>query len=314
MKMLKSSVPFAFAIMVAACFYTGCSDTSSLAGTAEEPNELAKNDIDLRSSSSSESSSSVPESSSSIKTPASSATSSDAKSSSSVIPSSSSISSSSSKPEPQSSSSKDPDDFAFNSSASEDPQKTPAMDTTSLEYYIAQFGLVDPELNNSVLASRIAYEISVPPPQGNDSNTQSTPPTAQTTEFDVPWPAVFVKQNIYALEHYFPAFAKENAALIDSIAKGTASDSCKLYMQNTWGNSHSIGHFLGAVTRDTVIVYDIAAGNCTETTQDRRIRFLFRYCGEFKSHPEIVHITLDAHIPEDKCPVQKQDAEWYNER
>jgi hypothetical protein len=81
-------------------------------------------------------------------------------------------------------------------------------------------------------------------------------------------------------------------------------------VQSVWGDSKTIGFVLANVSRDTVSIIDIANSNCKETTENKVYRFLFRYCGEIDSRPEIVHTTVAANIPADKCPVQRTAAEW----
>lgn len=286
MKKLSLYVLIACESLLFALLFAGCSENTSVAGTAEEPNEFA---IELESSSSNgESSSSNEEFSSSAMI----------SSSSKVVSSSSETISSSSEPLPSSSS------FVEMSSSSRVSDMKPV--NSSLESYMAQFGLDSIQFMDGMLAAR--SERYQAPPTSADPDHQS----ASATEFDGPWPIAFVQQNIYALRDFFPEAYMEYAGLVDSIKNGTASDSCKLYMLNVQGNSKSIGFVIADISRDTVDVLAISAESCKIKTDKRVFRFLFRYCGEIDSRPEIVYTTVEADIPADKCPAQ-DDAEWISD-
>lgn len=245
MKESSLYVLLACGILLFALLCAGCSDNPSVAGTAEEPNELAQNE-------------------------------------------------SSSSSEPQQSSSSDIGPGIVQ------------RDSASLEFYIEQFGIDSLQFNGGVLAAMADYDMKPPPQSSVDPGNQP----AMATEFDTPWPHAIVKQNVEALNDLFPKANEQFANLVDSIREGIASDSCKLYVQSVWGDSKTIGFVLANVSRDTVSIIDIANSNCKETTENKVYRFLFRYCGEIDSRPEIVHTTVAANISADKCPVQRTAAEW----
>ena len=245
MKKLDLSIPFALAALLTAILCAGCSDNPSVAGTAEEPNELAQGE-----------------------------------------------SSSSSEP--------------LQSSSSEKGSESVRRDTTSLEFYIEQFGIDSLQFNGGVLAATADFDMKPPTQSTQDPDHQA----ARETEFDTPWPHAIVKQNVEALNDLFPKANEQFAGLVDSIRNGTTSDSCGLYVQSVWGDSKTIGFILADVSRDPVSIIDIASSRCKETTENKVYRFLFRYCGEIDSHPEIVHTTVQVDIPADKCPDQRTAAEW----
>lgn len=305
-----------------ACLNFGCSESTKITGTAEEPNEFA---IVLSSSSIAVSSESVVSSSSEFLPPddgknssssfekvessSSSLENSGAKSfavesSSSVEPevSSSSIASevssssqeqiSSSSVEESSSSAPPPQGGTMSSSSVENPN--------SLKNYIDELGLNINQVYEGAMATKLTEE--------TDSDT--APGQAAATEFDGPWPHRFVKQNIGALEYFFPDAADEYAGLIDSIKAGQAEDGCWLYMMNVYGNDKSVGYVLADVSENKVVVLDISAGECPNSAVNKTFRFLFRYCGVIATSPEIEHVEVDLNIPEGSCPDFGRESEW----
>jgi len=325
MKMLKPSIPFAFAAMITACFYIGCSDNSSLAGTAEEPNEIAYQDQvsssskepdtlipssseRIRSSSSSSKEPAKPKSSSSVKD-------NDRPDTSSSAPASSSSSEkppqgiqppdgdmpfdgndkSSSSSVPSSSSFKDPGDGDTHTP----PQSSTPDNPLSLSDYIAIFGLEDMTFDTTVMASIATKE---------DTSSPQQPPAAQTTEFDRIGVHQFVKQNIYALNDLFPIAAKQYKELAAAIANDSAE--CGLYLLNIRGSSENVGHLLTKVTPDSMTVVDIVAPNCTTNTNGKLVRFLFSYCGDVDSDPEIVRTSVISDVPMKQCPDRLTGNEW----
>ena len=305
-----------------ACLNFGCSESTKITGTAEEPNEFA---VVLSSSSIAVSSESVVSSSSEFLPPddgknssssfekvessSSSLENSGAKSfavesSSSVEPevSSSSIASevssssqeqiSSSSVEESSSSMAPPQGGKLSSSSFANPN--------SLDHYVDELGLNINQVYEGAMATKLTEE--------PDSDT--APGQAAATEFDGPWPHRFVKQNIGALEYFFPDAADEYAGLIDSIKTGQAEDGCWLYMMNVYGNDKSVGYVLADVSENKVVVLDISAGECPNSAVNKTFRFLFRYCGVIATSPEIEHVEVDLNIPEGSCPDFGRESEW----
>ena len=315
--MNKLKILFASFAMVLLC--TGCSESDKLAGTAEEPNELAYQDQESSSSEQIKSSSSSSEreksSSSSSKEPAKPKSSSSSKapekpSTSSSAPGSSSSSelppdgndpfdgdkneSSSSSKIPASSSSKDPDD---GDTQSPPTQTTPKQPT--LSDYIAYFGLEDMPFDTTVMASVAMRE---------ESSSPQDPPSAQASEFDRVGAHQFVKQNIAALSTYFPQAAKQYSELVEAIANDSAE--CGLYLLNIRGSNETAGHLLTGVSADTMTVVDIVAPNCQKNTSGKLVRFLFSYCGDVDRDPVIKRTSVTSDIPANRCPDKLMGSEW----
>ncbi len=281
MKMINLSMSIALVAFIAVCFCAGCSDSHKLTGTAEETNEFA-----FVVSSSSFSSSSLENSG---------VGSSAVESSSSVEPevsSSSQKQESSSSEEGSSSSVGAPQSGTQSSSSLENPN--------SLEYYIEELGLNVNQLYENVLAAGLTEE--------KDSDT--APGQAVATEFDGPWPHQFVKENIGVLPYFFPEAADEYAGLVDSIESGLADSGCGLYMMNVYGNEKAIAYVIADITADKIVVMDVSAGSCPNSAVNKIFRFLFRYCGEMESRPEIEHVEVNLNVSEGSCPDFDMDGEW----
>ena len=308
------------ASFVAALLCAGCSDSDNLAGTAEEPNELAYQDQPIssskepdaqissssertkKSSSSSSKEPAKPKSSSSSKAPEKPDTSSSAPASSSSSelppegiqpPDENDKSSSSSVP--SSSSFKDPGDGDTHTP----PQSSTPENPPSLSDYIAIFGLEDMPFDTTVMASIATKE---------DTSSPQQPPAAQTSEFDRIGVHQFVKQNIYALSDLFPIAAKQYKELATAIANDSAE--CGLYLLNIRGSSENVGHLLTNVTPDSMTVVDIVAPNCMTNTNGKLVRFLFSYCGDVNSDPEIVRTSVTSDVPTKQCPDRLTGSEW----
>ena len=285
MKMINLSKPLALVSVIAVCFCAGCSDSPKLTGTAEETNEFA---FAVSSSSEEESSSSgmLPYSSSEKFSPESSSGKGDA------VSSSSQKQESSSSEEGSSSSVAAPQGGTQSSSSRENPN--------SLEYYIEELGLNVNQLYENVLAAGLTEE--------KDSDT--APGQAMATEFDGPWPHQFVKENIGALPYFFPEAADEYAGLVDSIESGLADSGCGLYMMNVYGNEKAVAYVVADITADKIVVMDVSAESCPNSAVNKIFRFLFRYCGEMESRPEIEHVEVDLNVSEGSCPDFDMDSEW----
>lgn len=324
--MNKLKIFFASFAMVLLC--TGCSESDKLAGTAEEPNELAYQDQESSSSKEpdtliSSSSERVKSSSSSSEKTSSSSSSQEPvkpKSSSSVVDndkpgtsSSAPASSSSSEKPPQgiqppdendkSSSSSVPSSSSFKDPGDGDthtpPQSSTPENPPSLSDYIAIFGLEDMPFDTTVMASIATKE---------DTSSPQQPPAAQTSEFDGIGVHQFVKQNIYALQDLFPIAAKQYKELATAIANDSAE--CGLYLLNIRGSSENVGHLLTKVTPDSMTVVDIVAPNCMTNTNGKLVRFLFSYCGDVDRDPIIKRTSVTSDIPANRCPDKLMGSEW----
>lgn len=289
--MINLSKPLALVAFIAACFCAGCSDSPKLTGTAEETNEFA-----FVVSSSSEgaysSSDELLSSSSEISSSSERSSSSSSSSKGDAVSSSSLKQESSSSFEESSSSVAAPQGGTQSSSSRENPN--------SLEYYIEELGLNVNQLYENVLAAGLTEE--------KDSDT--APGQAMATEFDGPWPHRFVKENIGALLYFFPEAADEYAGLVDSIESGLADSGCGLYMMNVYGNEKAIAYVVADITADKIVVMDVSAGSCPNSAVNKIFRFLFRYCGEMESRPEIEHVEVNLNVSEGSCPDFDMDSEW----
>ena len=284
MKKFELYLLSASAILFAAIFAAGCSDSPSVAGTAEEPNELA---IELESSSSAEepssseavSSSGVTVSSSSVYSSAAVSSSGTVQSSSSVVESSSSRTVESSSGEVMSSSGKQQ---GGNDSGNN------ILDPTSLDFVLKAFGIEDYTFDSNVLALHTIV--------GNEGS--NSPPMA--TEFDGPGLHPIVRKEV--VEDFFPAAAKEQAGLIDSIVNGYMGDSCKLYMANIWDtDNNAVAYIVADIGKDTLTVVDVVMDGCEKSVASGDPRALVYYCGKINRRPTEVHIPVNASANGMRC-------------
>lgn len=308
--MRKNSL-FIIALFGIASLWVGCSDSQKVTGTSEEPNEIAENE----SSSSagpetiSSSSSKKVESSSSKDVASMSSSSSEVHfstdsqnfSSSVEIASSSSELASSSSSSVESSSSSEPPLFD-NSSSSSRPGTAEGVAPNTFGYYISMFALDSTAFDSSVMASAIVYE--EPPPASMPVSSSSTP-----KEFKVPGLHQFTKDNIDTLKLKFPTAVRKYKDLVTAIENGSAE--CNLYLYNVQGDVRTVGHVVANITADTITVLDIVSDKCSPTAEET-FGFLFTYCGEMNSEPELVRIAVESDIPANKCP-NGRVSEWIKE-
>lgn len=285
-------------------FFASCGDSGSFAGTSEDTNELAENissssQCDEENIPSSDSKTPIVEHSSSSGVRLDLSSSAMVSSSSSEqekgvpkISSSSKVQSSSSRYIP-SSSEKNP----------RDPVESNPMPKNTLESYLNDFKLDSSSFDGGVLSAKLDRNENL-----NASDPVNPPHSASATEFDGSWPHKFVKQNIGALDEFFPMAKKEYSEIITAIKNETLDANCGLYMLNVDGNENSAGFVLANVAKDTLTVLDIPVGKCNPT-QGITVRFLFYYCGELDSRPEINHVLVENNLS-DKCPVYKDEREW----
>ena len=307
---------FLIALFGIASLWVGCSDSGKLTGTSEEENEIiahggssSSSGPEAKSSSSlglsSSGTSSVfdgPESSSDLHENSSSS-SREGSSSSSI--SSSSVAPQSSSGETSESSSSEQPPF-FNSSSSGQSGGGPVEGTpnnpNTFGYYISVFALDSAAFDSTVMASAIVY---VEPPAASMPTSSSSTPK----QFREPGLHQFTKDNIDTLKLKFPTAVKRYKDLITAIENGNAE--CNLYLYNVQGSAQTAGHTLASITPDSVTVLDIVSENCNSTVEEI-FGFLFTYCGEMNSEPELVRVTVESDIPADKCPNGKT-TEWIKE-
>ena len=275
MKKYSLSALIAFAMLFCVSLFAGCSDSTAM-GTSEEGNEFA-------------------EKGSSIAT---------------VITSSSSgdsdelhIKSSSSRA--VSSSSRNPGTYApeTGSSSSEDKLANEgAAKPNSLKYYLSLLNLKSDAFDNAVLSTKRDYH----------GDGDSERPDAKVSEFDGPWPHKVVKQNVVALEKLFPTAVDDYSDIITAIKDETLDKKCGLYTFNVYGDGASAAFIVASIAKDTIKVLDIPAGKCNSISTNEMSRFLFYYCGELDSYPEIVHVPVENSLSA-KCSVLNSEIEWVKE-
>jgi len=279
-------------------FFAGCS-SDKIAGTSEETNEFA---YKVSSSSEEESSSSTAKSSSSSKAVSSSSrvvsSSSYMESSNSSLPGATS-SSTGVDVNNNSSSSVNPGKIEDGSSSSERPVEGSAKPNT-LDYYLDLLNLKSVSFDSGVMSTSIG--------QNNDAHSQEPNPP-MTPEFDSPWPHKIVKQNVDALEEYFPMAFAMYPQIISAIKNETLDENCGLYTFNVYSDGLTAAYIVAEITENTIKVIDIPAGECKALSLTQMSRFLFYYCGELNSHAETEHIKVDVDLS-DNCPNLKTGNEW----
>ena len=107
----------------------------------------------------------------------------------------------------------------------------------------------------------------------------------------------------------FPVAVRRYKDLITAIENGSAE--CNLYLYNVQGSAQTAGHTLANVMPDSVTVLDIVSENCNPTAEEI-FGFLFTFCGEMNSEPELVRIAVESDIPANKCP-NGRVSEWIKE-
>ncbi|SOD12263.1 hypothetical protein SAMN06298224_0594 [Fibrobacter sp. UWB16] len=308
-------------------FFAGCS-SDKIAGTSEETNEMAYEDSssseeelssssneskDVEKSSSSRAvSSSSEKSSSSVKSSSSTAKSS---SSSKAVSSSSYMESSNSTPpgatssstgvdvNNNSSSSVNPGKIEDGSSSSERPVEGSAKPNT-LDYYLDLLNLKSVSFDSGVMSTSIG--------QNNDAHSQEPNPP-MTPEFDSPWPHKIVKQNVDALQEYFPMAFAMYPQIISAIKNETLDENCGLYTFNVYSDGLTAAYIVAEITENVIKVLDVPAGDCKAMSSSEVSRFLFYYCGKLNSHAETEHVKIDMDLS-DNCPILKVGNEWVSER
>ena len=292
-------------------FFAGCS-SDKIAGTSEETNEFA---YKVSSSSEEESSSSTAKSSSSSKAVSSSSrvassssrpvsSSSRTISSSSVKSSCSSYVESSNSTPPGATSSSTGVDVNNKSSSSEKPNEGTAKPDISLDYYLKLLNQESDAFDSGVMATSIDLNIDGDPQNPN-------PP--MTTEFDTPWPHKIVKQNVDALQEYFPMAFAMYPQIISAIKNETLDENCGLYTFNVYSDGLSAAYVVTEITENVIKVLDVPAGDCKAMSSSEVSRFLFYYCGKLNSHAETEHVKIDMDLS-DNCPILKVGNEWVSER
>ena len=293
---------FIIALFGIASLWVGCSDSQKVTGTSEEENEvIARNESSSSSGpegkySSSKDGESKSSSSSGWNVSA------DSRDISSSSEKDTQTTSSSSDKEESSSSSEPPPSFESSSSDRPGAVEGSTNNPNTFDYYISTFALDSAAFDSSVMASAIVYV--EPPPATLPVSSSSTP-----KEFREPGLHQFTKDNIDTLKLKFPKAVKRYKDLITAIENGSAE--CNLYLYNVQGSAEAAGHTLASITPDSITVFDIVSEKCG-STETMMFGFLFTYCGEMNSEPELVRVTVESDNPKGKCP-NGQIMEWIKE-
>ena len=202
-----------------------------------------------------------------------------------------------------SSSSVNPGKIEDGSSSSERPVEGSAKPNT-LDYYLDLLNLKSVSFDSGVMSTSIG--------QNNDAHSQEPNPP-MTPEFDSPWPHKIVKQNVDALEEYFPMAFAMYSQIISAIKNETLDENCGLYTFNVYSDGLSAAYVVTEITENVIKVLDVPAGDCKAMSSSEVSRFLFYYCGELNSHAETEHVKIDMDLS-DNCPILKVGNEWVSER
>ncbi len=283
-------------IGLSAGLFCACSDSSSVAGTAEEPNQIAVEDV---------SSSSVILSSSSM-----------VSSSSSVIPSGSEESSSSSsssiqipgddKPQLSSSSNTPPGSESDDRPAVVPPSNGEQPKT--LDNFVKQYvNDVNTKFDDNVLAYNLVYEKQC---GGASDDCEDAAPVY----YELTTPGLHKDMNMSHVEMLFPKTR-------DHLAKTPSVDEyCPFYLLNISPlgmdgyYSPETGFVLANIEGDKLTVIALRSHTCESTDKDRVFGILFRYCGELSSNPKIEFTEPDGDFTTECRPANSIDvsSEWVN--
>ncbi|MBR4784285.1 MAG: hypothetical protein IK012_03410 [Fibrobacter sp.] len=164
------------------------------------------------------------------------------------------------------------------------PVEVTANNRNTFGYYIEMFALDIVQFDSTVKASAIV---------------------------DMEKPGLYriTKDEVDSLKLNFPTAVRRYSDIITAVKNDSAE--CGLYLYNVQGDVRTAGLILNGITSDTVVVLDIVSENC-EPTNEKMFGFLFTYCGEMNSDPELVRITVNSEIPGNKCP-DGRIKEWIKE-
>ena len=284
-------------IGLSAGLFCACSDSGSVAGTAEEPNQIAVEDV---------SSSSVILSSSSM-----------VSSSSSVIPSGSEESSSSSsssiqipgddKPQLSSSSVTPPGSESDDRPAVVPPSN--GVEPKTLDNFVKQYvNDVNTKFDDNVLAYNLVYEKQC---GGASDDCEDAAPVY----YELTTPGLHKDMNMSHIEMMFPK-------TIDLLSKTPSVDEyCPFYLLNIspvgmdGGHTPETGFVLENIEGDKLTVIALRSHTCESTNKDRVFGILFRYCGNLSLDSKIEFIEPDGNFTTECRPANSIDvsSEWVNE-
>ncbi|PWJ60857.1 hypothetical protein BGX12_13427 [Fibrobacter sp. UWR4] len=264
-------------IGLSAGLFCACSDNPSTAGTAEEPNQIAIEDV---------SSSSVILSSSSM-----------VSSSSSVIPSGSEESSSSFTPP---GSERDDRPTVVPPSNSELPK--------TLDNFVKQYvNDVNTKFDDNVLAYNLVYEKQC---GGASDDCEDAAPVY----YELTTPGLHKDMDMSHVEMMFPKTIDYLAKTpsVDEYCPFYLLNISPLGMDGYY--SPEAGFVLANIEGGKLTVIALRSHTCESTNKDRVFGILFRYCGELSSNPKIEFIESDGRFETECRPANSIDvsSEWVN--
>ena len=294
---------FAVAFFASVLVCVGCSSSNDIAGTSEEPNEIAKEE----SSSSQGDINIVVVSSSSQDTKDQSSSSSGTNNN--FVPEPISSSSSSVVPAMSSSSLRD---GGYDRPGGGEPAGT--SPNVGLDNYGAFYGVSDISFDSAVVASTVVFnkgrETTENPVGTPDDSSDAMTPGTNDKVTELNSPGLHKMGN--RLDALYEVFQESAKNLIELGKKAAAENSsCETYLYNVRGQSGSIGHVLVGVASDTLTVLDIRDEKC-QSTDGQVVGFVFIYCGEMNSAPYEKRVYVDRDSNAGKCPVMDPNFEWTN--
>ena len=265
-------------IGLSAGLFCACSDNVSVAGTAEEPNQIAIEDV---------SSSSVILSSSSM-----------VSSSSSVIPSGSE----------ESSSSITPPGFDSDDAPAVVPPSNGVVPKT-LDNFVKQYvNDVNTKFDDNVLAYHMVYEKQC---GGASDDCEDAAPVY----YELTTPGLHKDMNMSYVEMMFPKTIDllSKTPSVDEYCPFYLLNISPLGMDG--GFTPETGFVLANVEGGKLTVIALRSHTCENTNKDRVFGILFRYCGNLSSNPKIEYIEPDGIFTMECRPANSIDvsSEWVNE-
>ena len=290
-------------IGLSAVLFCACSDSSSVAGTAEEPNQIAIEDI-------SSSSCQIPGQAGDVVEPQSSS-SVDHEPVPNISTSSSSIVLSSSSvildPDRGSSSSITPP----GSDSDDQPAVVPpsnGVEPKTLDNFVKQYvNDVNTKFDDMVLAYHMVYEKQC---GGASDDCEDAAPVY----YELTTPGLHKDMDMSHVEMLFPK-------TIDYLAKTPSVDEyCPFYLLNIspvgmdGGYTPETGFVLANIENDKLTVIALRSHTCENTDKDRVFGILFRYCGELSLDSKIEFIEPDGNFTTECRPANSIDvsSEWVN--
>lgn len=289
-------------IGLSAGLFCACSDDVSVAGTAEEPNQIAIEDV-------SSSSSQIPGQVGDVVEP---------QSSSSVVQSSSSIvldpnHQSNDFHRPPSSDSDDRPAVVPPASGSDEEQDvTPpgnGVQPMTLDNFVKQYvNDVNTKFDDNVLAYHMVYEKQC---GGASDDCEDAAPVY----YELTTPGLHKDMDMSHVEMLFPK-------TIDYLAKTPSVDEyCPFYLLNISPlgmdgyYTPETGFVLANIEGDKLTVIALRSHTCENTDKDRVFGILFRYCGNLSLDSKIEFIEPDGNFTTECRPANSIDvsSEWVNE-